>query len=52
MLDSDDKRYVKIAIISRKYKFVQQHREIKGLIKTVTIKQDSAGRLWLCFSVI
>ncbi|MGB7339508.1 MAG: transposase [Phototrophicaceae bacterium] len=33
------------------YKFVK-HREIGGTIKTVTVKRDTIGRLWLCFSVI
>ncbi len=33
------------------YKFVQ-HRPMNGLVKTVTIKRDSAGRLWVCFSVL
>ncbi|MCI0714079.1 MAG: RNA-guided endonuclease TnpB family protein, partial [Chloroflexi bacterium] len=33
------------------YKFVQ-HRPIQGEIKTLTVKQDSMGRLWLFFSVI
>lgn len=50
LLDSDDKRYGKIQIGKREYKFVQ-HRQINGVIKTVTVKRDSAGRLWLCFSV-
>ncbi|WP_347707109.1 transposase [Rhodothermus marinus] len=35
----------------RHYKFVLS-RLIEGEIKTVTIKRDRAGRLWLCFSVI
>jgi len=34
-----------------KYKFVK-HREIGGDIKTLTIKRDSVGRLWLVFSVV
>jgi putative transposase len=32
------------------YKFVK-HREIGGKIKTLTIKRDAVGRLWLVFSV-
>ncbi len=34
-----------------KYKFVK-HREIGGQIKTLTVKRDSLGRLWLFFSVV
>src|SRR5258706_6012668 len=33
------------------YKFVK-HRELGGRIKTLTVKRDSVGRLWLVFSVI
>ena len=33
------------------YKFVK-HREIGGVVKTLTIKRDSVGRLWLVFSVL
>lgn len=33
------------------YKF-SKSRDIKGTIKTVTIKRDSLNRLWVCFSVI
>ena len=33
------------------YKFVQ-HRPTNGLIKTLTVKRDAVGGLWLCFSVI
>ena len=51
LLDSVDKRYGRIQIGKREYKFVQ-HRQINGVIKTVTVKRDSAGRLWLCFSVL
>jgi putative transposase len=47
----EDKKYRKIRIGKKIYKFVY-HRPINGVIKTVTIKRDSAGRLWLCFSVI
>src|SRR5688572_24189534 len=33
------------------YKFVK-HRPMQGDIKTVTVKRDAAGRLWICFSVV
>ncbi|MCI0709790.1 MAG: transposase, partial [Chloroflexi bacterium] len=33
------------------YKFVQ-HRPIQGKIKTLTIKRDAVGQLWLVFSAI
>lgn len=33
------------------YHFIQ-HRPIQGTIKTLTVKRDSAGRLWLFFSVV
>jgi len=33
------------------YRFVQ-HRPMSGEIKTLTIKRDSVGRLWLTFSVV
>src|SRR5690349_3887144 len=33
------------------YKFVQ-HRPMKGKVKTLTVKRDSVGRLWLFFSVV
>jgi putative transposase len=33
------------------YKFVQ-HRPMNGVIKTITVKRDAVGGLWLCFSVI
>jgi len=47
----EGKKYRKIRIGKKVYKFVY-HRPLNGQIKTVTIKRDSAGRLWLCFSVI
>lgn len=34
-----------------KYRFVK-HREIGGQIKTLTVKRDSMGRLWLFFSAL
>jgi putative transposase len=40
-----------IEIQEVRYKFVQ-HRPLNGEIKTVTVKRDAAGRLWLHFSVI
>jgi len=33
------------------YKFVK-HREIGGQVKTLTVKRDPVGRLWLVFSVL
>ena len=41
----------RITISGREYKFVK-HRQMNGVIKTVTIKRDTAGRLWVCFSVL
>jgi putative transposase len=40
-----------IQISGRNYKFVK-HRPISGDIKTLTVKRDAAGRLWLFFSVV
>jgi len=40
----------KIRIQGRVYKFIKS-REIEGCIKTVTVKRDAVGDLWLCFSV-
>ena len=40
-----------ITIQGRKYRFVKS-REVEGAIKTVTIKRDSLGRLWVCFSTL
>jgi putative transposase len=40
-----------VTIDGVKYKFVK-HREIGGQIKTLTVKRDSIGRLWVVFSVI
>src|SRR5258706_3521387 len=39
-----------VTIGGTKYKFVK-HREIGGQIKTLTVKRDRVGRLWLVFSV-
>lgn len=41
----------KVRLLGRTYKYVE-HRELAGEIKTVTVKRDSCGRLWLCFSVV
>ncbi len=41
----------RIRIGSRVHRFVES-RPVSGQIKTVTIKRDRAGRLWLCFSVL
>lgn len=41
----------RIRIRGHVYKFVK-HRELNGTIRTMTVKRDSANRLWLCFSVI
>jgi len=40
-----------ISIDGRKYRFVK-HREIGGRVKTLTVKRDAVGRLWLVFSVV
>jgi putative transposase len=40
-----------VTIDGVKYKFVK-HREIGGQTKTLTVKRDSVGRLWLVFSVV
>jgi putative transposase len=40
-----------ITILGQEYKFVK-HRPMNGEVKTVTIKRDAAGRLWVCFSVV
>ena len=32
------------------YFFFHKHREIKGNIKTITIKRDKCGDYWICFS--
>jgi putative transposase len=44
------KKHRKITIGKTDYKFVN-HRPVCGDIKTVTLKRDAVGRLWLCFSV-
>ena len=40
----------KVRIQGRVYRFIKS-REIEGCIKTVTVKRDAVGDLWLCFSV-
>jgi len=40
-----------IHILGCEYKFVK-HRPMQGEVKTVTVKRDAAGRLWICFSVV
>lgn len=40
----------RVRIEGHNYKFVKS-RPIKGEIKTVTIKRDACGYLWICFSV-
>jgi len=40
-----------VSIDGRKYRFVR-HREIGGQIKTLTVKRDAVGRLWIVFSVV
>lgn len=41
----------RLTIDGTKYKFVK-HRKIGGQIKTLTVKRDPVGRLWLIFSVV
>lgn len=41
----------RVAIDGTTYKFAK-HREMAGQIKTLTVKRDSLGRLWLVFSVV
>ncbi len=50
LLDSEQK-YGRVQIGTKVYKLVY-HRPMQGDIKTVTIKRDPAGRLWICFSVV
>jgi putative transposase len=40
-----------VAINGVAYKFVQ-HRPLVGQVKTVCVKRDAIGRLWVCFSVV
>jgi putative transposase len=41
----------KIRIGKYTHKFIK-HRDMPGKIKTLTIKRDQLGRLWMCFSVV
>lgn len=41
----------RVTIGGTTYKFVK-HREMAGQIKTLTVKRDSLGSLWLVFSVV
>jgi putative transposase len=41
----------RVQINGRTYKYVK-HREMQGTVKTLTVKRDVAGRLWLFFSVV
>ncbi len=50
LLDSEQ-RYGRVRIGTKVYKFVH-HRPMQGDIKPVTIKRDTAGWLWICFSVV
>jgi len=45
-----NKRYRQVMIGEETYKFVY-HRPLRGDVKTLTVKRDAAGRLWLFFSV-
>ena len=48
----DKKRGVGVIRIGKQtYKFIK-HRELQGEIKTLIIKRDRVGHLWVCFSVI
>lgn len=40
-----------LTLLGQEYKFVK-HRPMQGEVKTVTVKRDAAGRLWVCFSVV
>ncbi len=50
LLESEQK-YGRVQIGKKVYKLVYHH-PMQGDIKTVTIKRDIAGRLWICFSVV
>lgn len=41
----------RIRLGSHTYKF-SESRKVEGHVKTVTVKRDKVGRLWVCFSVI
>jgi putative transposase len=40
-----------VKIDGAKYRFVK-HRDMGGIVKTLTVKRDRVGRLWLVFSVL
>jgi putative transposase len=48
---ASNQRYREITIGDMTYKFVY-HRTLRGEVKTLTVKRDAAGRLWLIFSVM
>ena len=41
----------RVTVAGKFYKFVK-HRAMGGKVKTLTIKRDPVGRLWLVFSVV
>jgi len=41
----------RVTMAGKVYKFVK-HREMGGKVKTLTVKRDPVGRLWLVFSVV
>jgi putative transposase len=49
--ETPNRKYRKITIGKTSYKFVY-HCPMSGNIKTVAVKRDNLGRLWLCFSVV
>lgn len=49
--EEEGRRSRRITIDGMVYKFVY-HRPMYGVIKTVTIKREAAGQLWVCFSVL
>lgn len=46
-----NKRYRQVTVGNDTYKFVY-HRPLNGDVKTLTVKRDAVGRLWLFFSVV
>lgn len=51
LLPDENAKRGQLQIGKRCYKFVK-HRPLSGEIKTVTIKRDNCGQLWVCFSVV
>ena len=45
---SSNIQYGRVRLSGRDYKFVQS-RQVEGEIKTVTVKRDTRGCLWVCF---